>query len=136
MGLILFVDKRLQYQTSDRLNRCDRCALLYEIGSHGALTEKPEDETLHPYGSLQLTCRSNISAPINWFFTKEGSTYKQAMTSDSFLLPGFNQSFMIDQLKKSYDLIAMMTNDPWSYCGEYECVENGTGETATATVAS
>ena len=110
---------------------------MYQIGSHGALTDKPEDITLHPHGSLQLTCRSNISAPVNWFFTKEGSTDKQAMTTDGVLLPRFNQSFIIDPSNKSYDLISTTTNDTELYCGEYECVENnGMGETANATVSS
>ena len=107
-----------------------------QTGSYGALTGRPQDTTLHPYGSLTLTCRSSNPAPILWSFTPEGSTNKQTVVSGGTVQPSFSGLFTIDQSNK-YDLIATMTNVTGPYCGEYECADlDGLGEVATANVSS
>jgi len=115
---------------------------LYQTVCDGALTEKPEDATVHPGGSLRLSCRSNVTSdtgaptPVLWLFTKEGSSTSQEMTSGGGLKPSFADSFTIDSSNK-YDLVATETDDPASYCGTYECIDkNGAGERASAAVAS
>ena len=113
---------------------------MYQTGTCGALTDKPQDATLHPDGSLWLSCRTDIVAdtPVVWTFTKEGSDTRQAMTSGGVLTQDFRDSFTIDPSNK-YDLNATKTSDPEPYCGTYTCVDdNGgrTAENASASVAS
>ena len=58
------------------------------------------------------------------------------MTSVGDLTSNFTPYFYIDPASK-YDLVAQTSNANESYCGTYRCVENhGTGDSATATVAS
>jgi len=99
------------------------------------LTDVPADANLHPHGSLRLTCRTNLTVPVAWLFTKEG-TDEQPLTRIGDVLASFRGLFEIDESNK-YDLIATMTNDTEPYCGEYRCVDfDGRGEDAKAIVSS
>ena len=112
---------------------------VYQTGTCGALTHKPQDATLHPDGSLWLSCRTDIAnTPVLWAFTKEGSDTRQEMTSGGVLSQSFSDSFTIDP-SNEYDLNATKTSDPEPYCGTYTCVDNNgglTAENASASVAS
>ena len=111
---------------------------LCQTGSHGALTHKPDDATLHPGGSLRLSCRTNISGtPVAWSFTKEGSDVSKVAYKFNAFESNFDSLFMIDS-SNQFDLIATSTNNTEPYCGTYECVDNNgvrNAERATASVA-
>jgi len=108
-----------------------------KTGTDGTLIVKPAGATLRPGGSLRLNCSSNITGtPVEWRFTKQGSTGKQQVTSAGEVTEDFTYLFMIDASSK-YDLIATNTSDTGPYCGTYECRDNnGAGEIARATVSS
>jgi len=105
-------------------------------GSDGAFTRRPENTTLMPGSLLRLNCGTNLTAPVVWRFTPEGSTSSIDMTSVGALTSNFTPYFYIDPASK-YDLVAQTSNADESYCGTYVCVKNqGAGPSATATVAS
>jgi len=105
-----------------------------QTGTDGTLINKPANATLRPGCSLRLNCSSDITdTPVDWKFTKQGSTVEQDLTKGGEVTDVFTYLFKIDASSK-YDLIATNTSDIGPYVGTYECQDN-VHETATAIVS-